>query len=71
MKGFYNWRPLHLAAAAGQYAAVEHLIEQRADIFSTADGGLTALHIAAFMGHTAIVTTLLSHIPDLGTEKRF
>ncbi|KAK0734628.1 ankyrin repeat-containing domain protein, partial [Lasiosphaeria miniovina] len=71
VRGFYNWRPLHLAAAAGQYAAVQHLIEQGADIFNTADGGLTALHVAAFMGHTTIVTTLLSHIPDAGTEKRF
>ena len=69
-KGF---NAMHYAAAAGNSAAVQQLLEFRGfDLFSGAgDQGVTPVHLAAFNGHRDTLLILLSrfsHI-DTGTDE--
>jgi ankyrin repeat protein len=58
-----DWTPLHSAAAGGSIAIVQHLLEQAADINSSARG-LTPLMIAASRGQTSIVRLLVDKGAD-------
>merc|ERR1712224_34829 len=49
---------LHVAARNGDVAAVEQLIEQRADVRAAARDGREAIHWAAKHGHLALVKLL-------------
>jgi len=60
-----KWTLLHRAAANGQEAMVERLLEAKADINAKGNGGLTALHLAAMKGHETIVQLLLNAKADI------
>jgi ankyrin repeat protein len=47
--------PLVCAAATGQLSAVQQLIKRKSSVKSVAEGGMTAIHWAAFNGHVEIV----------------
>ena len=49
---------LHKAAYKGDAAAVMRLLEAEADVHATTKDGETALHLAAGMGHAALITSL-------------
>jgi hypothetical protein len=56
-----GYTALHLAAGAGQLAAVRALLKRRADVnLAMVDTGETALHLAARAGHWRIVRLLLA-----------
>jgi len=59
-----NLTPLHIAALFNQKGAVELLFAEGADVFLADCGGNTALHMAAFLGHTEVVRMLLSASAD-------
>jgi len=51
--------PLHHAAARGRVATVRVLLELKADLNQTTKEEMTALHIAAEVGHADAVKALL------------
>ena len=59
-----NLTPLHVAALFNRKAAAELLLAEGADVFLADCGGNTALHMAAFLGHTEVVRMLLSASAD-------
>jgi ankyrin repeat protein len=54
--------PLHIAAAAGNYAALKWLLEQGQDAAATDELGNSPLHLAAQNGHTASFDILKGHL---------
>lgn len=53
--------PLHHAIAGGQAAAVDLLIEKKANVNSQKKDGVTPLHVAAALARTEIVKTLIAN----------
>ena len=66
---FDEWRPLQLAAAEGDRAAVETLLAAGADVNGRATSAFlpcaTALHVAARYGHAAVARALV----DAGADQ--
>jgi ankyrin repeat protein len=57
--------PLHEAAALGDVAAVDHALARAPDtLHLLSPDGWTALHLAAFFGHAAVVARLLARGAD-------
>lgn len=54
--------PLICAAAAGQLLAVQLLIKRKAKLKSMDEGGMTAIHWAAFNGHVEVVHFLFNQL---------
>jgi len=61
-----GWKPLHYAAASGNLEVVRAIVESTrmtikgAQLNEPADGGVTALHLAAHQGHLRVVEYLES-----------
>lgn len=62
---------LHVAASKGFDAAVEVLLEHRADLELTTQNGETPLHKAAFEGHPLVVKTLVVHGANVGSANQY
>ena len=62
-----GYNALHYAAAAGNSAAVQHLLEfGGGDLFSKAGvEGVTPVHLAAYNGHRDVLVMLLSRFPSI------
>jgi ankyrin repeat protein len=56
--------PLHLATLFHRVDAVELLLSERAHVSLADAEGNTALHMAAFLGHTGVVRVLQKHAAD-------
>jgi ankyrin repeat protein len=57
--------PLFLACQYGRVEAAQELIENGADLYAVnGPSEVTALHIAAFNGHSAVIRMLLQKAPD-------
>ena len=56
---------LHMAAAAGQNASLEWLLDRGADFSISSRAGSTPLHLAAWNGHDETCLRLLYRAPDL------
>lgn len=50
-----------MAVQNGHDATVRLLLDRGANLEATANGGWTALHLAADMGHEAVIRLLLDH----------
>lgn len=59
-------RPLHYAAAFGDAALLEQLLQQGAEVNATNQRGETALYMACLAGHAACVTQLAAFKADAG-----
>lgn len=59
------------AVEAGDLQSVRALLDQGADMQVTSNGGMTPLHLAAFLGHRDIVATLVSAGADVDVRDRF
>lgn len=58
----HGWTPLHVAAAGGDPAVVELLLQHRADVHAQSHIGTTALDNAAMRGSCkAVIDLLLAH----------
>ena len=45
-----DWTPLHVSVYKGKYDCAELLLKQAADVNAVDRHGITALHIAAYIG---------------------
>jgi len=53
-----GWSPIHYATQRGSMAAIESLLEGKADPLAMTRGGRSSLHIAASCGHAEVLTAL-------------
>jgi ankyrin repeat protein len=58
------------ACAAGELERVERLLDEKTDVNAYSPDGWTALHLAAFFGHTRIAEVLLAHDASAAARSR-
>jgi ankyrin repeat protein len=56
-----NWTPLHLAALIGEVELVQSIIDAGCSIEESTTCAYTAMHIAAFNGHTSVIECLVKN----------
>jgi len=66
-----GWTPLHLAASENRIGAAKLLLENSADVDSTANNGWTALHWAAYKNSVALASHLLFYWANVDSADKW